>query len=563
MTRKKLAAGPIVRNARKSAYAALALTFALSAAGCSGGGSPGAGGADGETGAAGDKRGSITVSLYDRGTVPASEGTMDSNRWTKWVNENGPADVKYVTVPRFESLQKFNVLFASRQAPDLIFEFDTAYQGQLYNQKQLMPLDDLIAKNSTEYKAMLEKYPAIQKAATMEDGKMYLLGRPMELTPQHYLLIRKDWLDKLGLDVPKTPDEFLAVAEAFTQQDPDGDGQANTEGTGLSFVAGIILNHMYGTGFTLFGEDQIPWVLENDKVVHDWERIRSAISFQQKLYDAGVVDKDFVTDKNGEKQKQMWISGKLGIYGSNGADVSSYEALKQNVPDAEVIAMPLPETEFGSYSPLLSSPVQMTGMVNASAKDPVSVMKMIDFMVSDTYTNTIQNGIEGEHYTQTDDGRAKPIDPEKNKTELEYNRDMGRLTPLVGKNYGLKNKVSPTDAEKDFIKIYEQAEAAYMDPARPMVGITQRAYLPLLPQNLATINTNANKTMLDMAMQTIVGGGGQAAVDKFISDSQAVWDKAGGAQIDEFYATWYAENKDEAILMSDIYEMGKQMREQQ
>lgn len=558
MTRKRMSASLSASNARKSA-ALLALTFALTAAGCGGGSdAPNSGGAAGE-----GKRGSITASLYDRGTVPSSEGTMDNNRWTQWVNKNGPVDVKYVTVPRFESLQKFNVLFASRQAPDLIFEFDTAYQGQLYNQKQLMPLDDLIENGSTEYKAMLDKYPALRKAATMEDGHMYLLGRPMELTPQHYLLIRKDWLDKLGLDVPKTPEQFLAVAEAFTQQDPDGDGQANTEGTGLSFVAGIILNHMYGTGFTLFGEDQIPWVLENDKVVHDWERIRAAVSFQQQLYDAGVADKDFVTDKNGEKQKQMWISGKLGITGSNGADVASYEALKQNVPDAEVIAMPLPTTPFGSYSPTLSSPVQMTGMVNASAKDPASVMKMIDFMVSDVYTNTIQNGIEGEHYTKTEDGRAKPIDPEKNKTELEYNRDMGMLSPLIGKNYGLKNKVSPTDAEKDFIKIYEQAEAAYMDPARPIVGITQRAYLPLLPQNLATVNTNANKTMLDMAMQTIVGGGGKAAVDKFISDSQAVWDKAGGAEIDAFYATWYAENKDDAILLDDIYEMGKQMKEQE
>jgi putative aldouronate transport system substrate-binding protein len=60
-----------------------------------------------------------------------ADRTMDNNRWTKWVNENKPNDVKYVAVPRFESLQKLNVLFASGFAPDLIFEYDTAYQGQL------------------------------------------------------------------------------------------------------------------------------------------------------------------------------------------------------------------------------------------------------------------------------------------------------------------------------------------------------------------------------------------------------------------------------------------------
>ncbi|MEK3668755.1 MULTISPECIES: extracellular solute-binding protein [unclassified Paenibacillus] len=542
---------------KTTAAGAASLMLAIAVTGCGGNNAASQGGESNKEGASG-KRGSITVSLYDRGTVPAEEGTMSDNRWTKWVNENGPVNVKYVTVPRFESLQKFNVLFASKSAPDLIFEFDTAYQGQLYNQKQLLPLDDLIAGSSTEYKAMLEKYPALRKAGTMADGKLYTVGRPIQFGPQHYLFIRNDWLKKLGLEVPTTPEELLKVAKAFTEQDPDGNGKADTQGTGLSFVAGIILNNMFGTGFTLFGEDQYPWVLENDKVVHDWDRIKAAISFQKELYAAGVVDKDFVTDKNGEKQKQDWISGKLGIYGGNGADVSTYETLKKNFPEAEVIPIALPTTEFGQFSPTLTSPIQMTGMVNAAAKDPESVMKMIDFMVTEKYTTTIQNGIEGVHYNKTADGRAEVIDPEKNKKELEYNRDMGMLTPLIGKNYGLKNKVNPTPAEQDFIAIYEMAEKLYMNPDRPIVGITQKAFLPLLPQDLTQINTNANKTILDRAMQAIVSSD-PASVDQFIEEAKGVWNKAGGPKVDEFYATWYQDNKADAIMLKDIYEMGEQL----
>ncbi|WP_339251382.1 extracellular solute-binding protein [Paenibacillus sp. FSL P2-0136] len=542
------------RLRKTTAAGAASLLLAIAVTGC--GGNAATQGTD--KGEGSGKRGAITVSLYDRGSVPAEEGTMSDNRWTKWVNENGPVNVKYVTVPRFESLQKFNVLFASKSAPDLIFEFDTAYQGQLYNQKQLLPLDDLIEKSSTEYKAMLEKYPALRKAGTMADGKLYTVGRPIQFGPQHYLFIRNDWLKKLNLQVPTTPEELLKVAKAFTEQDPDGNGKADTYGTGLSFVAGIILNNMFGTGFTLFGEDQYPWVLENDQVVHDWDRIKAAVSFQKALYAAGVVDKDFVTDKNGEKQKQDWISGKLGIYGGNGADVSTYETLKKNSPEAEVIPIALPTTEFGQFSPTLTSPIQMTGMVNAAAKDPESVMKMIDFMVTETYTTTIQNGIEGVHYKKTADGRAEVIDPEKNKKELEYNRDMGMLTPLIGKNYGLKNKVNPTPAEQDFIAIYEMAEKLYLNPDRPIVGITQKAFLPLLPQELTQINTNANKTILDRAMQAIVNSD-PASVDQFIEEAKGIWEKAGGTKVDEFYASWYQEHKADAIMLKDIYEMGKQL----
>lgn len=542
---------------KRSVLAASVTALAVTAAACGGDKEEKASTAPGASTAATQapaKRGSITVSLYDRGTVPAEEGTMDNNRWTKWVNENGPNDVKYITVPRFESLQKFNVLFASGSAPDLIFEYDTAYQGQLYNQKQLMPLDDLIAKNSKEYKAMLEKYPTLKKAGTMDDGKMYLVGRALDVNPQHYLFIRNDWLKKLNLKAPTTPEELLNVAKAFTTQDPDGNGKADTQGVGLSFVAGIVLNHMYGTGFTLFGTDQVPWILENDKVTHNWDRIKAAIQFQKDLYDAGVADKDFVTDKNGEKQKQAWITGKLGIYGGNGADLKTYETLMKNVPDAEVVPIALPKTPFGQYSPLLTNPIQMTGMVNAGAKDPAAVIRQIDFMVTEKFTKAIEFGLEGVHYKPTPEGCAEAIDPEKNKKERDYNRDLNMLQPIVGKCYGLDNKVNPTPTEKAMGNIVKMAKGIYMNPSTPMVGITQKAYLPNLPQDLATINTNANKTILDAANKAIVSGKSYT-VDQFIGDAKSAWDKAGGAKVDDFYAQWYEKNKGNAILMADIYKM--------
>ncbi|MDF2660940.1 MAG: transporter substrate-binding protein, partial [Paenibacillus sp.] len=39
------------------------------------------------------KRGQITASIYDRGNIPAEEGTPIKNRWTDWLNQNGPTDV--------------------------------------------------------------------------------------------------------------------------------------------------------------------------------------------------------------------------------------------------------------------------------------------------------------------------------------------------------------------------------------------------------------------------------------------------------------------------------------
>jgi putative aldouronate transport system substrate-binding protein len=69
------------------------------------------------------KRGMITATIYDRGNIPSSEGTIENNKITKWINEAGPVDVKFVAVPRTESEQKLNTLFAGGGAPDLILEY--------------------------------------------------------------------------------------------------------------------------------------------------------------------------------------------------------------------------------------------------------------------------------------------------------------------------------------------------------------------------------------------------------------------------------------------------------
>ena len=66
----------------------------------------------------------------------------------------------------------------------------------------------------------------------MYNGKSYGLASTGSIAKNEGLLIRKDWLDKLGLKVPTTTDELMAVMKAFTFNDPDGNGKADTYGYG-------------------------------------------------------------------------------------------------------------------------------------------------------------------------------------------------------------------------------------------------------------------------------------------------------------------------------------------
>ncbi|MDZ7542662.1 hypothetical protein GNF83_15985, partial [Clostridium perfringens] len=79
-----------------------------------------------------EKKPKITVSIYDRGLVPPGEGDYTKNRWTEWINENSPAEVEFIPVPRTGEAEKFNTLFASNSAPDLIMTYSQGYRNDLY-----------------------------------------------------------------------------------------------------------------------------------------------------------------------------------------------------------------------------------------------------------------------------------------------------------------------------------------------------------------------------------------------------------------------------------------------
>jgi putative aldouronate transport system substrate-binding protein len=333
------------------------------------------------------KKEKISVMVYDRNNIPPEEGTLEDNRWTKWIRENAPQDIEieYVPIPRNASRDKLNALFASGSAPDLILEFDATIRNDLVSQGLVMPLDELIAQKSTYYKGLIEKYPDLAKLSTKEDGKNYMVGRITGLGLNHSMLIRNDWLKELNLKVPTTPEELLAVSKSFSEQDPDGNGKKDTYGIAMSGTS---------TNIYLYAFQAVYPVLDNNnQYINTWEQMRDATAFKKQLFEAGVVDKDFLTDTTGKKAEQDFLSGKTGIW-NGGFGYEKYEALKKAVPEAELIPIALPRTQYGQFSPELGNPMSPIGLINKNAKHPDAVMKYIDFMCNPETAHTLYCGIE-------------------------------------------------------------------------------------------------------------------------------------------------------------------------
>lgn len=496
----------------------------------------------------------ITVSIYDRNNVPEGEGTITNNRWTKWINENAPVQVEFIPVPRTNSSEKWNVLFASGQAPDLVMEFSNPYMKDLAAKGQVIPLDDAIAKYSTNYKKMIAGNESLQKL-TRFNGKTYFMGRTLPFTANHYVMIRQDWLDKLKLPMPKTTEEYLQVAKAFTDQDPDGNGKKDTLGSTFYDVDAF---------FQLYqaSDETLPMVtsyhLINDQYVRTWDRPKADLAFRKSMYDAGVVDKDTFTDKNGAKAQQDWVNGKLGIYGSDvlegskGYDV--YTALIKNNPDAKVSIIPLPKSEFGQFSPAGAVPMQFTSAINATAKNVEAVVKYVDWLMQPEVQQTLMYGMEGVHYKMVD-GCPKPIDSEKNKKELAWNGDFQMMsqTGTMGKCVEYTNTLDPSKpVDKAYIDLVKQGRAAYITADRPT---TSEVVLPVtLTEDLTVIKNTLKNTLTNIYTKAVVGGSSYT-VDQAMKDAQDAWDKGGGKKVDDFLTKAYTDNKKDVIYTKDYYKL--------
>ncbi|MDQ0899175.1 extracellular solute-binding protein [Paenibacillus sp. V4I7] len=536
--------------------AALLMTSGLIVAGCSQSGTTAPMNTDNKQA---DVRKDISATIYDRGSVPAAEGSIENNRWTKWLNDKGPANVKFVAVPRFESQQKLNVLFASASAPDLIFEYAPHIKNPLIDQKLLMPLDEMIEKHSTTYKQMLQQYPALKKVGMKSDGKIYEFARLSEVYPIHALLIREDWLKKLNLQAPQTTEELYKVAKAFAENDPDGNGKKDTHGIAISLQSGQVVDQIF---------QATRWVVKDGTVTRNWDNFTAVTDFKKRLFDEGIVDKDFLNDKNGAKAKQDFVNGKVGIYPLqiNWVSFAQNEltSLKKNVPDAIVTPIAYPKSPAGQFNPAYANPVQATAVVNASTKHPDAVMKFVDFLVKHETASTLKNGIEGEHWKQGTNGCPEPISAEKRKTEVAWNTDTQMLSSPVldmkcGKLEMSFNLSEPV--QKEGFEMYKKAMQIYSDPNKPYVEITHPEHMPQLPKDIEAISGPLVKPIDDMFVKGILGGKAYTA-EQATKDAKEVWEKGNGKKIEEWFRQWYEKDSKNAFLAKDMYEILKQQTSQ-
>ncbi len=140
------------------------------------------------------------------------------------------------------------------------------------------------------------------------DGNVYGIYRARKLG-RFGISYRQDWMENLGLPEPKTIEDFYQMLKAFTYDDPDGNGMDDTYGMTITKYDGPweVIQTWFGVpndwGFDasnqLIPEFMAPEYME-------------ALTFFRKLYEEGLVNKDFMY-RESSKWDEPYLNGKCGV----------------------------------------------------------------------------------------------------------------------------------------------------------------------------------------------------------------------------------------------------------
>ena len=357
--------------------------------------------------------------------------------------------------------QAMNLMIASGDLPD-IFTYQLMNQ---YNGKEAQAVKDgiimgmtpeFLQENAPDYWAYLEANEDVKRALLTNDGEIVAFAfvrEPGASRSVQTLMVRDDWCEELGMELPETADEFYAMLKGFKEQ------------LGVEIPLALPIGHLQGAlnnGFLTqpFG------VLSRDKYQVDGKVIfgymqpeyKDVLAWLNKLYEEGLMDPNFTTMDSDTLTAYMLsgdsgatagpIGSMLGTYLTTNKDIEDYSL----APIKPLVANKGDRPKFGHMQNLNVGP---NAYITMNCKDPAAAARFLNYGYTDEGKKLYNSGIEGVTYNIVD---GQPV-----LTDLVTNNPDGLTTTQVLAEYTLSWDGGPFEAKESKYELPEQQEAFKMN----------------------------------------------------------------------------------------------------
>lgn len=316
--------------------------------------------------------------------------------------------------------EQFNLMIASMELPDIIETTWTLYQGgvqKAIDDGVIIALNDYIDKYAPNFKKTItDKYDiskTYDRGSKTDNGDYFAFSAFNTGNVRTFAgpMVRKDWLDKLGMEAPQTIDDWETMLTAFKEK-----MGADSPFTALPDYFSTInsFNGAWGVGQRLY--------VDNGTLKYGpmQDNFKEYISKLHDWYTKGLIDQDFSTNKRAIIDAKL-TNGNSGATVFNlGAAMGVYlKQMKDKNPEYDLLCVPFPTLEEGGENNfyVYEEDVGTTSAaITTQCKDPVTAVKWLDFWYSDEGYKLMNFGVEGTTYTMVD-GKPKYSDEILNNKE--------------------------------------------------------------------------------------------------------------------------------------------------
>ncbi|WP_405649061.1 extracellular solute-binding protein [Streptomyces sp. NBC_00019] len=392
------------------------------------------------------KGGKVTIMSPFWGSPPKS-----GNAYYKAMNALIGVDVAWQNQDGNTYDQKLGAILASSDIPDVVVVPGWNMSGKIPTAiiSKFADLGPYLSGDAVKDYPNLAAIPTASWQRSIFGGKLRGLPMPAPWAPSIVPLYRQDIFDKEGYEIPKSCDEFMALAKEIT----------NAKAKRWACL------DMKWTAFQAFGvfsgsEKPLGWNMVDGKLVYrvETEQYLEALEWSRKLFEAGVVHPDSKMGKNAPDPGPKFAAGEFLIYPNN---ISQWwgrtaEQATQN-PDFKIWGMDVWGHDGGNPTMWAEQPAGIFAFVNKKASESVirDVLAVANVTAAPYGTKEYMMtnyGVEGTHYTvkdgvpaKTDQGNlevmnayvmvaspaatlAHPDFPEVAKGQVEWEQRMGAFT---------------------------------------------------------------------------------------------------------------------------------------
>jgi putative aldouronate transport system substrate-binding protein len=406
--------------------------------------------------------------------------------------------IKFLHPPLGSEKEQFNLMVSSNDLADLLAVAPSYYNGgaqKALNDGVIIRLNELIDKHAPNFKKYLNDHPEFVKDMVLDDGTIYAFPTFKVEKINRFtdgFQLRKDWLDKYGLQVPNTMDDWYKVLKTFKEKDPESipfSASANSPTWRMFMSAWAIKYDFYQVnGKVKFGQSQPEY--------------KEYITTMKKWYDEGLLDPEFAT--NDTKKLDAKITGnRAGSWHAqlNGGMGRLLDLMKGE-PSFKIVGAPTPKAKDGKHynlsSGTLSAPQSELVMVSGSSKKAAEAVKWMDIAYTEWGHNILNFGIEGKSYNMLN-GYPKLSDAVMKDPKLSVVNALGQYSNgnasgrFWVEDSRLAEQVATYPAQLEANKVWASADSSLNLPnsLTPTVEESQK-----LASIMADINTYNSEMFL-------------------------------------------------------------------